>query len=108
MEKEFYVHLFHIILVGGLFYYIGTRRDEMPKIMFPILIGLGCFIIIYHIYKSLFKNDAWVNYIHILIVGPILVYIGLYQDKTPRKFFEIILMLAFASFGYHLYYMLKG
>ena len=107
MEKEFYVHLFHIILVSGLFYYIGTRRDKLPKIMFPILIGLGCFIIIYHIYKSLFKNDAWVNYIHILIVGPILVYIGLYQDKTPRKFFEIILMLAVASFGYHLYYMLK-
>ena len=108
MDKEFYVHLFHIILVSGLFYYIGTTRDKIPKIIFPMLIGLGCFVIIYHIYKALFKNDVWVNYIHIFLVGPLLIYIGLYQDKTPRKFFEIILMLAFASFGYHLYYLLKG
>jgi NADH:ubiquinone oxidoreductase subunit K len=107
MEKEFYVHLFHIILVSGLFYYIGTTGDKLPKNMFPFLIGLGIFIIAYHIYKSLFKKDAWVNYIHILIVGPILVWIGLCQDKTHRKFFEIILMLAFASFGYHLYYLVQ-
>lgn len=106
MEKEFYVHLFHIILVGGLFYYIGTRRDKMPKIIYPFLIVLGCFIILYHIYKSLYKKDAWVNHMHILLIGPILIIIGIYGETTPRKFFEIILMLAFAVIGYHLYYML--
>jgi hypothetical protein len=105
--KDFYVHLFHIILVSGLFFYIGTTGDKLPKLIFPFLIALGLIIIVYHIYKSLYKKDAWVNYIHIFIVGPLLIYIGLYQDKTPRKFFEILLMLAFASFGYHLYYMFQ-
>lgn len=106
MEKEFYVHLFHIILVSGLLFYIGTTGDKLPKFVFPFLIALGIFIIVYHIYKSLFKKDAWVNYIHIFILAPLLIYIGIYQDKTPRKYFEIVLMLAFASLGYHLYYIL--
>ena len=106
MEKEFWVHLFHIIIVSGLFLYIGIKQTKLPKFMYPILIGLGIVIILYHIYKSLFKKDAWINYIHIFIVGPLLVYIGYKKEQTPRKFFEIILMLAFASFGYHLYYLI--
>jgi len=107
MNKEFWVHLFHIILVSGLLLYIGSTQDTMPKWIYPLLIGLGIFIIVYHIYKSIYKKDAWINYIHIFIVGPLLVYIGVYEKKTPRKYFEIILMLAFASLGYHSYYILK-
>jgi len=42
------------------------------------------------------------------VVGPILVYIGLMKKETPFKAFEIVLMLAFASLGYHGYYLLKG
>lgn len=108
MDKDFWVHLFHIILVSGLLLYIGIIQDAMPKWVYPFLIGLGVFIIIYHIYKSIYKKDAWINYIHIFIVGPLLLFIGIYENKTPRKYFEIILMLAFASFGYHAYYLLKG
>ena len=28
-------------------------------------------------------------------------------EKTARKFFEILLMLGFASIGYHLYYLFQ-
>lgn len=107
MNTEFWVHLFHIILVSGLLLYIGFTQNDMPKWIYPLLIGLGIFIIVYHIYKSVYKKDAWINYIHIFIVGPLLLYIGVYENKTPRKYFEITLMLAFASLGYHSYYMLK-
>jgi len=100
-----FVHLFHIVAVSGLFFYIGIRQAAMPKPMFPFLLGLGVFIALYHVYKAFYKKDAWVNYIHIFIVAPLLVYIGLLQEKTPRKFFELILMLAFASLGYHGYYL---
>jgi hypothetical protein len=106
MNKDFLVHLFHIIIVSGLFLYIGIMQTKLPKIIYPILICLGIVIILYHIYKSLYKKDAWINYIHIFIIGPLLIYIGFKKEQTPRKFFEIILMLAFASFGYHLYYLI--
>jgi hypothetical protein len=65
MEKSFWVHLFHIILVSGLFLYIGIMQTKLPKNIYPILIGLGIVIILYHIYKAFYKKDAWVNYIHI-------------------------------------------
>ena len=56
MDKDFFVHLFHIILVSGLFYYIGTIQEKMPTFIYPILFGLGFFIIFYHIYKSVLKK----------------------------------------------------
>jgi len=39
------------------------------------------------------------------IIAPTLLIIGLNKDATPRFYFEILLMLGFASIGYHGYYM---
>ena len=106
------VHLFHIIIVGGLFLYVGINREKIPKPLFSIILGLGVLIIFYHIYKAYkyFKEGKgiWVNLIHIFIVGPILIYIGYNKEKTQRLYFEILLMLGFASIGYHGYYLLKS
>ena len=106
MKTDTLVHLFHIVLVSSLFFYVGIRRDKMPRGMFPVLIGLGLFVGAYHLFKAYMKKDAWVNYIHIFIVAPLLVWIGLCKEKTPRKYFEVLLMLGFASLGYHGYYLL--
>jgi len=109
MDIAILVHLFHIIIVGGLFLYVGINRDKISETLFPILFGLGIFIIFYHIFKAYNYikqgKGIWVNLIHVFIVGPLLVYIGYYGEKTSRKYFEILLMLGFASIGYHLYYL---
>ena len=109
MSSSTFVHLFHILIVGGLFLYVGIAKTSIPSIMYPILIGLGIIIILYHIFKAYKKlkdgKNPWVNYIHILIVGPLLLYIGLNREKTQRLYFELLLMLAFASIGYHGYYL---
>ena len=79
--------------------------------MFPILAGLGIFIIIYHIYKTYNYlkegKSFWVNLLHIFIIGPLLIHIGYYGDKTSRMYFELLLMLGFAAIGYHGYYLLR-
>lgn len=36
-------------------------------------------------------------------VGPLLMWIGLKGEDTPRSAFEILLILAFAAGGYNLY-----
>ena len=105
--EEVYIHLFHVILVGGLFFYVALIRN-LPDFMYPTLIGLGVLLCGYHVYKSIFKKDAWVNYIHIFLVSPLLIYIGLYRAQTPRKVFEMLLLLAFASSGYHSFYIAKA
>jgi hypothetical protein len=112
MNPSFYVHLFHILIVGSLFIYVGIKRDTIPKIMYPILMSLGGIIILYHIYKTYnymkTKKPYWINLIHIFIVGPLLVYIGYNRDKTSRRFFEMLLMLGFAAIGYHGYYLVNS
>lgn len=106
--KDFFVHLAHILLFSTLLGYIGIMQSKMPKFLYPVILSIGAFVVLYHIYKSIFKKDAWINYIHILIVGPILVYIGVKKEETPRKVFELVLMLAFASLGYHGYYLVNS
>jgi hypothetical protein len=109
MISEILVHIFHILIVGTLFLYVGIKRDKISSYMYPILLGLGIIIIFYHIYKAYnyinLDKPYWVNIIHILLVGPLLVYIGYNKEYTKRKYFEMLLMLGFASIGYHGYYL---
>jgi hypothetical protein len=110
MGKETLVHLFHVLLVGGLFLYVGIQKTTIPISWFPALFGLGIVIILYHTFKAytyIMQNRGyWVNLIHILLVGPLLLYIGYNGVKTARLYFELLLMLGFAAIGYHGYYML--
>ena len=109
MKKHTIVHLLHVIIIGGLFLYVGISRDKIPSILYPILLTLGAVIILYHMYKAYnhikAKESIWVSLIHIILVGPLLIYIGHTREKTERRFFELLLMLGFASIGYHGYYL---
>lgn len=100
------VGLFHVLIVAILFIYVGIHRTDIPAFVFPILLSLGAIIIPYHAYKASIKKSGWVNYIHIFLVGPLLMYIGYNGVETERKFFELLLMLGFAALGYHGYYIL--
>jgi hypothetical protein len=103
-----FVQLAHILVFSTFLGYVGIWKDKIPAFMYTVILTFGIVIILYHIVKAFYKKDPWVNLIHILVVGPILVYIGLMKKETPYKAFEIVLMLAFASLGYHGYYLLKG
>lgn len=112
LDIHFFVHIFHIIVVGGLFLYVGITRESNPKHMYPFLLGLGIFIIFYHLFKVYnYLNQGkttWVNIIHILFIGPLLVYIGYNRENISRKYYELLLMFGFASIGYHGYYAVKS
>jgi hypothetical protein len=112
METKIILYLFHIIIVGPLLIYVGIKRVNIPSILFPILFYLGIFIILYHSYKVYYNitigKSYWINLFHILIIGPILVYIGYNRDKTERLYYELLLMLGFAAIGYHSYYLIKS
>jgi hypothetical protein len=43
--------------------------------------------------------------IHILLIGPLLIWIGYKKEKTPLYAFDLLLMLGFASIGYHTSYL---
>jgi hypothetical protein len=109
--ESLYIHLFHILIVGGLFLYVGITKSSMPNFMYLVLLILGIVIILYHgfkIYKKMKEGkNPWVNYIHFFLVGPLLIFIGFNKEKTHRLYFELVLMLAFTSIGYHGYYLFQ-
>ena len=102
-----FVNLFHILFVGTLFLYVGINKTNIPLVIFPILQYLGILIIIIHSYKAYSNNkNAWINYFHILFIGPLLIIIGVNGKDTSRKYFELLLMAGFSAIGYHGYYLL--
>lgn len=107
VTTEQQVHLFHILFVGSLFLYVGISKDRIPFFLYYILLILGLIVIIYHLYKVIAKKtkQIWVSLIHIILVGPLLLFIGYKKQETSRKFYELLLMLAFAAIGYHGFYM---
>jgi len=105
------VHLLHVFIIGSLFLYVGLTRDAIPPVLFPILIGLGGIILVYHIYKAYLKiihtSVPWVNLIHIFGIAPLLLYIGYNREKTPRYMYELLLIFGFGAIGYHGLYILE-
>ena len=106
-----FIHLFHLLIVGSLFLYVGIKRDQIPAWLFPVLLGLGVIIWVYHSIKTYKRwmagGNPWVNWMHIFYVGPILMYIGHQKTDTPRYIYEILLIMGFASIGYHGLYVLE-
>jgi len=109
-NNHFYIHLFHILIVGSLFLYVAIKGNTIPQLLYPILKYLGIIIILYHCYKAYVKitnnKSAWVNYLHIFLIGPLLVIIGYNGKETSRKYYDLLLMAGMASIGYHGYYLL--
>jgi hypothetical protein len=103
MKEEFLLHIFHIFFVGVFFGYIGVQRTRIPDLVFPLLIVIGAFVILHHALIIFRKGGKIINWIHVLLVGPLLVYIGYFAKKTPTICFDFMLLLAFASIGYHTY-----
>ncbi len=108
MDPHTIINLFHIFLVVPFFLYLGIQKDAAPKAVFWVALGLGIIVTLYHAYKSYIRYTSgsamiWINLIHALFVGPLLIFIGSQQEKTPRSAYELLLLLAFAAGGYHLY-----
>ena len=100
--------LFHIFVVAPFFLYVAFMRGQLVPWVFMVLTGLGLVIFVYHAYKAILKWKAhspsvWVNLIHVLVVAPLLLFIGSQSYDTPRWAFEVLAMMGFAALGYHIY-----
>ena len=106
MNKLFFVHLFHMLIIGILFLYVGINKNKNPSFIYPVLIVLGIFLIFYQGYNIIAHGKyQWVSYFHLVIVAPLLIYIGFWKKNTPYYFYQFLIMLAFAAIGYHTYYL---
>lgn len=101
----------HLLAIVPLFLYVGIQREKTPTVILQSLALLGAIILAYHAYRIYTKmqegRNPWVNWIHVLLIAPLLLWIGYFQKETPRLCFELLLMLAFSAAGYHAYYLIR-
>jgi len=100
--------IFHIAVISPALLYVAIMRGQLSPWIFSLLSGVAIIIFVYHGYKAFIKWKAqspslWVNLLHILLVAPLLLFIGSKGYDTPRWAFELLAMLGFASLGYHIY-----
>lgn len=112
MNPHFVLSLFHLLLVVPLFLFIGFQRADTPQWVYYAIASIGAVIFVFHAFKLFLRLQAnstyaWVNAIHVVLVAPLLLYIGYHQKETPRTAYELLLMLAFGALGYHLYSLVK-
>lgn len=108
MDGHAGINLFHIFLVVPFFVWVGLWRASLPIPVYWVLLALGIILVLYHGYKAFSRlvkgsNYAWVNLVHALWVGPLLIYIGANKKDTPRPAYELLLLTAFGALGYHIY-----
>jgi len=74
------LNLLHLLVLGPVLLYIGLNRLVSPKWLLNLLVVLGVVVILYHgylLYNSWDKPWAFIYLIHVLIVGPSLIWVGL-------------------------------
>lgn len=97
------VHLFHILFVGGLFLYLGITKNACPTWLYTALIFLGIGIIIAHGLKLLSNPRSLISWFHVLLVAPLVIYIGYNNRHTDLVFYKLILLEGILAIGYHSY-----
>ena len=102
------LYAFHILFVFPLLFYVAFFRGLVPPWVYHGLTILGLVIIVYHLFKAIkrWKDHSpflWVNIMHIVLIGPLMVYIGKNDYSSAKWSFEILALLAFAALGYNLY-----
>ena len=108
MSSDTLLHLFHIAFVGPLFLYISLR--PLSPWMFHGILALGLILLAYQGYKTFVKlaNGApgyKINLFHVLVIAPLLIYIGYRQPDATDFVYQLLLMATFAVVGYHAYYL---
>lgn len=106
-----YINWVHLVLIAPLFVYVGMNRDQIHEYVFYVLGLLGAIVLTYHVYRAYMKlmsgQSAWINWIHIVFVAPLLLLLGYLKKDANRRYFEMLLLLGFAAFGYHGFYILR-
>jgi len=104
-------HIAHILGVAPLFLYVGLASDTVPEHVFNALGVLGVVILAYHGYRAYTKikenKSAWVNWIHIFLIAPLLILLAVLKKDAHRRYFEMMLLLGFAALGYHTLYLIR-
>jgi hypothetical protein len=112
LDAHMILSVFHLVLVVPLLLFVGFQRADTPRWVYTSLLSIGAVILLYHGARLVQRYGrsplAWVNALHVLVVGPLLCYLGWLGRDAPRWTYEVVLLLGFGAGGYHLFQLVKG
>ena len=108
----FLVHLLHVVVIAPLLFALAYYGPRTPAPVFPALVATGAVVLLYHLYLGYKKFKAgspwlWVNAVHVLVVAPLLIWIGVHQEKTHPRVFQGLAVLTAAMLVYHGYQLYR-
>lgn len=111
-DYHFILSFFHIAIVVTVFLFVGFKRSSTPQWIYNALLFIGCIIFVFHGYKAIIRlrvnsDYLWINMLHVLIIAPIIIFIGYHKTNTPRFAYELLLLLGFAALGYHMFSLIN-
>ena len=111
MDLHTFYGLFHVLVAAPFLIYLGIQGTKVPEWIYGLLALLVVGMVGYHGFRAFQKlaegRSAWVNWIHLFVIVPLLGWIVAQKKDTPRRAFEMVLMLGFAGLGYHGYHLLQ-
>lgn len=105
MIKYSEVNLIHLLFSGPVLIYIGLMKPQFEWIYWLLLLT-GLYVLVHFLIwiakeKELTARHVW-YFVHILLVVPLLLYVGWKKTATPSTVYSLVLALGIAAFGYHL------
>lgn len=111
MNAHIILSLAHLFLIVPFFLYVAFQRAASPEWIYTVLFAVGLIVFAIHSVKGAYRYISgstylWVNLFHVILIAPLLIYIGYNGKKTPRPAYELLAMAGFAALGYHVYSIL--
>lgn len=103
LDKHALISLFHVLFVGPLLLYLGLTKGNLSNFALWVVVFLGAGVSLYHLTKTiqLGLKQGWIYALHALVFAPLLIYVGLKGKQAFYAAFSVLLMLGFATMGYH-------
>lgn len=107
MNIHIIISILYITLFVPLLLYVGFQRAATPEWVYNILYGLGLTLFVYSGYTTIVglyakSSSLWVSLLHLVLIAPLLLWVGYNSKKTERPFYELFLIAGFGALGYHI------
>ncbi len=107
------VSIIHVFIIVPFLLYCVSKGNSMSLYIKYALQLFGAYVILFHGYKILTNSFTFsviriINWFHLLIIGPLLLYIGYTAPNTGAKYYDYLGIIAYAALVYHGYYLVKS
>ena len=107
------VSIIHVFIIVPFLLYCVSKGNNMSLYLKYALLIFGVYVILFHGYKILTNSFTFsiiriINWIHLVIIGPLLIYIGYTAPNAGAKYYDSLAIIAYGALIYHGYYLVKA